>query len=71
MSNGEMYMDILQQTMCASCARPKRCMRAFCTDCYFKLPKEQQRALYDRIGFGFAEAYENAKEWLDKNWKGA
>ncbi len=39
------------------CKGPKRARMSHCRTCYFSLPERQRRALYRRIGSGYAEAY--------------
>lgn len=51
-------------TKCEACGDPKRRNTAFCPACYFRLPKDTQKALWNRIGEGFEEAYEAGLKWL-------
>jgi hypothetical protein len=46
------------------CRKPKKVRRAFCLDCYLRLTPAMQKALWQRAGHGFEEAYRAAKEWL-------
>lgn len=47
------------------CGRPKRTRETFCASCYHRLPTHLRRALYQRIGQGYEEAYEAAIDYLD------
>ena len=49
----------LQDTKCR-CGNQKARGNTFCSGCYYQLPPEMRRALYQRIGEGYEEAYENA-----------
>ena len=51
------------------CGRPKKPRMSFCFSCYRSLPRDMQRALYQRFGEGYEEAYEAAVEWLDEYWE--
>lgn len=57
------YLDELKSEECI-CGMPKPSGRSFCYHCYKSLPRHMQRALYQRIGDGYEEAYEEAVEWL-------
>ncbi len=46
------------------CGKAKRDQHAFCLDCYLRLPPAVQKALWQRVGHGFEEAYTAAEEWL-------
>ena len=46
------------------CHKAKKPRMAFCGDCFHGLPPAMQKALYRRIGSGFEEAYQAAKEWM-------
>lgn len=39
------------------CGRTKKRSTTFCSKCFYSLPKDQQRALYRRLGDGYEEAY--------------
>lgn len=54
----------LKGTVCR-CGKAKRSMQTFCQRCYFSLPKELQRRLYDRIGEGYEQAYQDAADIFD------
>jgi len=51
------------------CGRPKRRGYSFCYPCYKALPPDMQRDLYQKIGAGYEEAYEDAVGWLEA-WEG-
>lgn len=53
----------LQSRECV-CGSEKQPQRTFCLECYKALPANMQRALYKRIGSGYAEAYDEAKTYL-------
>jgi hypothetical protein len=57
------YIDVLKSNAC-QCEMPKRRGNAFCYDCYKALPWDMQRLLWQRIGQGFEEAYEEAVIYL-------
>jgi hypothetical protein len=46
------------------CGARKRSMQTFCRAEYYALPVEMRHALYDRIGAGYKEAYQSAREHL-------
>jgi hypothetical protein len=47
-----------------SCHKIKVVKQAFCGDCFHALPPAMQKALYKRLGKGFEQAYQAAKDWL-------
>lgn len=47
------------------CGRAKKKMHSFCYRCYTALPPEMRRDLYDLIGAGYEEAFEEAAAWLE------
>ena len=53
----------LQSAQCV-CGARKRQAQSFCRDCYFKLSKKTQFALYTPFSEGYAEIYDRAKEEL-------
>ena len=56
------------------CGRGKVERQTFCIRCYRSLPKEMQRSLYRRLGFGYEEAYSAATAFLaesDARWASA
>ena len=46
------------------CGRGKRPKQSFCKECFGMLPKEQQMALYRRIGNGYESAHAAAVSYL-------
>lgn len=56
-------IEVLRSTRCI-CGGKKSERTAFCKGCYFSLSPETRRALYQRIGVGFEEAYTAAAEIL-------
>ena len=46
------------------CRHRKKVRHAFCLDCYLRLMPDMQKALWQRVGHGFEEAYTAAKEYL-------
>lgn len=46
------------------CGAEKKKGRSFCSRCYFSLPKRLQSALYKHISEGYAEVYDEAKDFL-------
>lgn len=60
------YYDQLQGNECA-CDGPKRRGYSFCFTCYKHLPKDMQSDLYQKIGQGYEEAYDEAVKWLEVN----
>lgn len=57
-------IEILKSDTC-QCGQPKGYKMVFCRTCYGKLPPAIQKALYQRIGFGFEQSYDLACEYLD------
>lgn len=57
------YMDQLKGAQC-HCERPKKPGRSFCFTCFKTLPKELRGGLYDPIGDGYEDAYEEAVRYL-------
>lgn len=60
----EFYIQALNSDECSNCNNNKQIGKAFCYNCFKKLPDELQRILYRRIGFGFESAFELASKWL-------
>ncbi len=46
------------------CGHPKKARQTFCRDCYYRLPRAMRQALYDLVGNGYEEAYEQAAGFL-------
>ncbi|MDY7035541.1 MAG: hypothetical protein SV375_05180 [Thermodesulfobacteriota bacterium] len=66
MNEWKWYVDELMSEQCL-CERPKKRHHSFCYRCYRSLPGDLQRALYNRIGDGYEEAFEEAVKWLEEN----
>lgn len=49
-------LEHLLGTQCA-CGSVKQTRMSHCRECYYALPEGERRALYHRIGKGYAEAY--------------
>ena len=62
-SGDQLYLDELAGDRC-HCGAEKEWNRTFCTTCYFKLPREMRPKLYRRMGRGYEEAVDEAKEVL-------
>ncbi|MGH9767211.1 MAG: hypothetical protein ACREAB_07230 [Blastocatellia bacterium] len=58
------------QTRTCYCGAEKREGQTFCRAEYFKLTPALRRALYNRIGQGYKEACQDAREYLYKRTKG-
>lgn len=46
------------------CGKPKVRKTAFCGTCYARLTEKLKQGLWQRIGRGFEQAYEAARDWL-------
>jgi hypothetical protein len=57
------YIKEYKGNECA-CGKTKRERTAFCYPCFQQLPRTYQMALYQDIGAGYEEAYEDAIQWL-------
>lgn len=53
----------LKGTVCA-CGARKASRQTFCRAQYFRLPAGMRQALYDPMGEGYEEAYQNACKFL-------
>lgn len=49
------------------CGEPKMAGRAFCKRCYFQLAPALRQRLYQRIGAGYVQAFETARQSLFGN----
>lgn len=63
MSDVHFYLDELLSEECY-CGEWKKKNYAFCYKCYFKLPADLRKRLYDKIGDGYEEAYDEAIKYL-------
>jgi hypothetical protein len=57
----------LKSDTCLGCGSSKIIRKTFCPYCYQQLSKQQQRALYDRIGHGYEEAVASALTTLKQH----
>jgi hypothetical protein len=46
------------------CGKYKKSQMSFCYPCYKSLPRDLQRNLYNRLGNGYEEAYDEALTYL-------
>ncbi len=49
------------------CGALKQRGKSFCRECYFALPQNLRRSLYFTMSEGYAEAWDEAKDWLRMN----
>lgn len=54
----------LRGTTCPACGERKRARQSFCRVCYFKLPVDLRKAIYNLIGDGYEEAHADAMRML-------
>lgn len=57
-------LQSIQGDTCPACGKFKDSGKTVCRRCYFDLPSALRNALYDRIGKGYEEAFENAMSHL-------
>lgn len=62
-SSNQIYLDELSRDTC-DCGAGKERNQTFCKRCYFKLPWEMRPRLYKKMGHGYEEAVDEAKEVL-------
>jgi|WetSurMetagenome_2_1015567.scaffolds.fasta_scaffold330457_3 hypothetical protein len=55
----------LRSERCPACGRKKKSRQTFCLECYRALPKDMKRALYNRIGQGYEQAFSDALIFLE------
>lgn len=58
------YIRELRSDECLPCDGSKKPGHSFCFKCYRSLPSHMQKALYQRMGDGYEEAYDEAVRWL-------
>lgn len=63
LSDGTIW-QIFVGLRCEACGGAKRKYNAFCTACYYRLPRALRRSLYQRFGEGFEEAYRVSIAWF-------
>jgi predicted nucleic acid-binding Zn ribbon protein len=56
------FMD----TKCPVCGGAKREKNGFCSRCYFSLPKDMQKSLWQGFGHGYEESHEECRDWLNQ-----
>jgi len=70
MALSESLIDIalreLDSTTCV-CGEGKKRKESFCRKCYFALPRGLRNRLYLTISDGYAEIYDQCKDWLKEN----
>ena len=65
MSDFKFYLQELNSEECR-CGSWKKKRMSFCYICYRKLPKDTQKELYQRMGVGYEEAYDDACIFLEE-----
>lgn len=63
MTDYKFYVKELRSEEC-QCSRPKKPNYSFCYHCYFQLPKDMRRDLYQKLGEGYEAAYDEAVTFL-------
>lgn len=63
MDSTELIKSLMSE-VCPACDKAKQKRKTFCNKCYFKLPKDQRTALYNRVGDGYEEAFADALKTL-------
>ena len=63
MSDTKFYLQQLRSEECA-CGKWTKVKMSFCARCYFSLPRDMQRDLYQRMGNGYEEAVDAAVSYL-------
>jgi hypothetical protein len=61
-------LESLGSTTCGACGGPKQPRMSHCSTCYYALPQYMRKALYQRFGEGYEQAYEESLVYL-KNLK--
>jgi hypothetical protein len=56
-------LDDLESTKCV-CGSAKYREKSFCSACYFSLPPDLQKQLYRPFSEGYAEVYDECKDYL-------
>lgn len=54
----------LESKSCEGCGREKVRGQSFCSKCYYSLPMNNRKALYQRFGRGYEESYEKSLELI-------
>lgn len=58
------YLNEFRSEQC-QCGLSKQSRRSFCYTCFKRLPEFKQKALFQRFGEGYEEAYDDAVKWLN------
>lgn len=64
MTEWKFYYNELIKEECF-CGHSKKSGHSFCYRCYKSLPPQMQRDMYQRMGDGYEEAYDEAIKWLE------
>lgn len=64
LSDKKFYVEELTSEEC-QCGKTKKSGFSFCYFCYYLLPRDMQRDLYNQLGHGYEEAYDAAVEFLN------
>jgi hypothetical protein len=59
------YVEALKREACV-CGRQKRSGLVFCNRCFNGLPRDLRKRLWQRLGEGFEDAYEEALAMVEK-----
>jgi len=62
----QFYLKELMSEECA-CGKPKKPRYSFCYRCYSELPRTLKNRLYDYVGDGYEQAYDESIEYLEIN----
>lgn len=60
------YLDALSSSRCF-CGESKKRGHSVCKNCFLKLPRHLQKALYQKIGHGYEQAHDRAYNFLRRN----
>lgn len=63
MSNELFYLSELKSEECF-CGKSKKSKFSFCFNCFRELPSDIRKRLYNKIGNGYEEAYDDAIVYL-------
>jgi len=64
-SDLKFYIQQLRGEEC-QCGNWKKSKMSLCYTCYRSLPRDMQKALYNHISTGYAEAYDAAVQFLNE-----
>jgi hypothetical protein len=54
--------------VCGHCGGTKRSKMSHCGKCYWRLPKPMRKALYNRFGEGYEQAFAESNKWLAEKY---